>query len=212
MPADLVHLGGRHRFVIADAPLWRNNLRTSGEMMTSLHRILAIMAVLCLAPDAEPCSIPHTPNGPCGSSTLQCHCSKFSVQAPSALQMGAGQSGIVDVTIQNFRFTSASVVIEPGTTVRWTNLDSIEHTTTSQTGPGTLVPSGIWNSGAMLLNDVFSFTFNNPGTFSYYCQPHGSGMQGLITVIPEPASVAAAMLLGAVLIARRRGGLMMRLG
>ncbi len=89
-----------------------------------------------------------------------------------------------DVVIQNFAFNPSDLTVTTGTTVRWTNLDFSEHTATSQTGPGTLIPSGVFDSGLLSPSQFYEFTFTTPGTFYYYCQPHGSSMQGIIRVIP----------------------------
>lgn len=90
-----------------------------------------------------------------------------------------------DIIIEGFAFTPADLTVAAGTTVRWTNLDSSEHTATSQTGPGTLIPSGVFDSGLLSLNQSYQFTFTQPGTYHYYCQPHGSSMQGVIHVVPS---------------------------
>ena len=58
--------------------------------------------------------------------------------------------------------------------------DSGDHTWTSGDAP---VPSGTWDSGQMTPGQTFSFTFNTPGTFRFFCQNHYSyGMTGTVTV------------------------------
>lgn len=88
-----------------------------------------------------------------------------------------------EVYIEGFAFHPQVIVVNEGDTVLWTNLDSIGHSITSQTGPGTLIPSGLFHSGEIYLGEQFSFTFTQPGVFYYYCQPHGSSMQGTIIVL-----------------------------
>ncbi len=57
------------------------------------------------------------------------------------------------------------LTIEMGTTVTWTNDDpGIMHTVTAEDGS---FDSGFMESGAS-----FSYTFNEPGDFAYYCLPH----------------------------------------
>ena len=73
--------------------------------------------------------------------------------------------------------------IKAGTTVTWTNDDNVMHTVTSGNGD-TETPDGIIESGYMKKGDTFSYTFNDVGTFPYYCIPHPL-MQG--TIIVEPA-------------------------
>jgi plastocyanin len=65
------------------------------------------------------------------------------------------------------------VTVAPGTTVRWTNDDSIAHTSTSN---GSTFSSGTLNPG-----DHFDFMFPTAGTFPYHCTFH-AGMVGTIVV------------------------------
>ena len=60
-----------------------------------------------------------------------------------------------------------------GTTVRWTNDDSIPHTSTSNTG--------LWSSGTLSAGDHFDFMFQTAGTFTYHCTIH-PGMTGSVVV------------------------------
>ncbi len=78
----------------------------------------------------------------------------------------------VSVSIVNFRFESASVTINVGDTIRWT-VNSGTHTTTSSTN--------IWDSYSKATGEVFSHTFTEAGSFSYFCSIHPS-MQATITV------------------------------
>jgi plastocyanin len=67
------------------------------------------------------------------------------------------------------------LVVSAGTTVTWTNNDSVPHSATSD--------SGIWDSGVLQPGESFSFTFDQPGTYSYFCTVHGQqSMSGVITV------------------------------
>ena len=86
------------------------------------------------------------------------------------------QGGEVRVDIRDFAFAPSSITVPQGTTVTWTNFDSVEHSSTAD--------GGLWDS--MLLNPggTFSFTFNTPGVFAYHCGPHPF-MRGSITVTAE---------------------------
>ena len=80
----------------------------------------------------------------------------------------------VNIDIANFAFSPAGVTIKAGTTVNWTNKDSLPHTVTSNTGlfeSGELAPS----------SGKFSHTFSDKGSFSYHCSFHPN-MKGTITV------------------------------
>ena len=75
------------------------------------------------------------------------------------------------VNIQNNAFNPSSVQIPVGSTVRWINLDPIQHE-----------PKGnVFDSGPLNQNGVFEYTFNQTGTYNYVCAIHPS-MQGTITV------------------------------
>ena len=67
------------------------------------------------------------------------------------------------------------LTVAVGTTVTWTNNDSIAHTATSDTG--------VWDSGILSPAQSFSFTFAQAGTYPYHCAIHGvASMSGTIVV------------------------------
>lgn len=75
-------------------------------------------------------------------------------------------------------FSPASITINAGDTVVWTNMSSsLFHTVTS--GPRS-APDGLFNS-ALNPGATFSHTFNSVGTVVYHCIPHGD-MDGTVTV------------------------------
>jgi plastocyanin len=80
-----------------------------------------------------------------------------------------------DVNIQHFAFSPQELEIDVGDTVIWTQRDFDGHTTTSDTG--------VWSSPLLSINQTFSHTFNEPGTFPYHCVPHPE-MRGTIVVRP----------------------------
>ena len=79
------------------------------------------------------------------------------------------QSGEVEVRIDNFTFSPATVTISPGTKVTWINHDDVPHTATSATK--------VFASSALDTDKKFSFVFTKTGTFPYYCavHPHMTG-------------------------------------
>jgi plastocyanin len=82
------------------------------------------------------------------------------------------------VSIKDSTFVPDRLAIYPGDTVTWKQEDSVEHTVTSS--------ERAFNSNNMAPGDVFSFTFESKGEFSYYCVFHGAGaMSGVISVV-EP--------------------------
>lgn len=89
--------------------------------------------------------------------------------------MSSVSSGIVNVTIQNFTYNPTPLVVKKGTTVRWTNNDSMDHTVTRDGAKGPF--SGLLDQG-----ESYSYTFNTVGTFPYHCMPHPD-MKGTVQVI-----------------------------
>jgi plastocyanin len=88
---------------------------------------------------------------------------------------GSGGGATVEVSIKDFAFTPAKIEIEAGTTVVWTNEDSVIHTVTSATGDDLdSPPSGLFDSGNMEQGDTFSYTFDEPGGYDYFCIPHAT--------------------------------------
>ena len=78
-------------------------------------------------------------------------------------------AGTFNVSIQSFAFTPDSLVVRPGDTVRWTNLDGFNHTSTG-TGTG----AGQWNSGNIAANATFQHVFSTAGLYDYHCNIHSS--------------------------------------
>ena len=97
------------------------------------------------------------------------------------------QGNEVTVRMEDNFFSPANITVEPGTTVTWVQEGNNPHTTTSY--------DGLWDSGMIEPGSggSFSFTFDEPGTFDYYCIPHESmGMIGSVTVSGASASASAS--------------------
>jgi plastocyanin len=87
----------------------------------------------------------------------------FAVMKPAHAEDGQ-QKSATEVKIDNFSFTPAQLTIAAGTTVTWTNQDDVPHTVV---GTG-----GAFKSKALDTDDKFSFTFDKPGTYAYFCGVH----------------------------------------
>ena len=79
------------------------------------------------------------------------------------------------VTIDNFAFAPATLTVAPGTKITWDNKDEEPHTVMSGDGGAT------FKSPALDTDDKFSFTFDKPGTYKYFCSIHPH-MVGTIVV------------------------------
>jgi plastocyanin len=93
--------------------------------------------------------------------------------APALAQVAATTPATAPnaVTIDNFAFGPATITVPAGTTVTWTNQDDEPHTVTSTADPKS------FKSAALDTGDHFSFTFDKPGTYQYFCEihPHMTG-------------------------------------
>ena len=90
------------------------------------------------------------------------------------IQFATAQSGEVKVSIASYAFDPALITITTGSTITWTNNDSVSH--------NVLADDGSWGSDSLAKGDSFSYTFTQAGTFSYHCGFHSS-MKATITVI-----------------------------
>jgi LPXTG-motif cell wall-anchored protein len=66
--------------------------------------------------------------------------------------------------IVDFGFEPGLIHIRPGTTLTWTNDGPTAHSTTSE--------DKLWDSGLLQQGQTFSFKFDKPGTYRYFCTPH----------------------------------------
>ena len=105
---------------------------------------------------------------------LTAACSSAAAPATSAPAAG-GASAAIDIS--GFAFATTALEVTKGTTVTWSNKDGTTHHVTSGTPPtgdgkfdGTVAPGA-----------TFRFTFNDAGTFKYFCSIHTT-MTGTITV------------------------------
>lgn len=82
------------------------------------------------------------------------------------------------VTIQNMAFSPTAITVKKGTTVTWTNQDAVGHDVMPDQDYGTAFEA---SDGLLGRGESYSFTFNEPGTYSYHCTPHPQ-MKATVTV------------------------------
>jgi plastocyanin len=102
-------------------------------------------------------------------ASLLAACSGESTDATESAG-GEGQR----VEIADLAFDPETVTVAVGTTVTWVSADpNLPHTSNSE--------DEVWFSGTLNEGDEFSFTFEEPGTFAYFCEVHPT-MTGSIVV------------------------------
>jgi len=87
-------------------------------------------------------------------------------QAGSDAPLAADTSSALNtpVTVDNFSFSPPTITVPVGTTLTWTNHDDVPHTIVSTDQK--------FKSKALDTDDKFSFTFTQPGSYSYFCSIH----------------------------------------
>lgn len=97
-----------------------------------------------------------------------------SVIAVAVNAKSSSDGKIVDVGMKNSAFSPMSVKITEGDTIRWTNMDSVNHA----------VVGSIFKSGTISKGQRYEFLFTKPGVYDYKCPAH-SNMKGTITVVAK---------------------------
>jgi plastocyanin len=96
------------------------------------------------------------------------------------------------IELSRLMYMPATLEIAAGTAVTWTNDESISHTVTSgmPTGVDSSTslrsgeePDGLFDEQLPKQGDSFTFTYDEPGTYPYYCDIH-KGMNAEIVVVP----------------------------
>ena len=87
------------------------------------------------------------------------------------------QSGTVQIAYRNIAINPDTVRVRVGSTVRWTNYDTVEHNVTSEGGPQKFA-SKTFGEGAS-----FQIKMNRPGIIHYLCTIHPASMNGTIEVV-----------------------------
>lgn len=102
------------------------------------------------------------------------------------------EDGVYEVKMvtdgQEYYFDPIGLHVEPGDTVRWVIDEGAHSTTAYEEGNGgageTRIPEAAesWNSGTLLQQGAtFEYTFEEEGTYDYFCIPHKTlGMIGRI--------------------------------
>jgi plastocyanin len=118
----------------------------------------------------------------CGSSGSSSSSSSAAPAAPASSAAApaapaAAQSGTVPVTYQNIAISPANVTVKVGSTVKWTNMDMIDHNVTTTGGVQSFHSSDFGNGA------TFSMKVTTPGVIHYICSIHPTAMIGTITVV-----------------------------
>ena len=99
-------------------------------------------------------------------------------QAPAQAQVpAAAQAAERVIEIKNYMFME--VTVPAGTKVTWINRDEVPHTVIER--------NKLFHSAALDTDDKFSYVFNTPGTYDYFCSLHPY-MVAKVIVTPAKSS------------------------
>ena len=105
------------------------------------------------------------------------------VAAGALLIATAAMAANQQVTVQGFAFGPASITVNTGDSVTWTNKDSTAHTVTAD--------GGSFDQPLPASGGTATITFNTAGTFPYHCTIHPN-MHGTVVVLAAAATTATA--------------------
>ena len=142
-------------------------LMLAGILLMALSLVLVLAGCSTTTPAATP-----TPT-PIASPTPAATLTPTPIASPTLTPITTPTPAHDNVDISGFAFVPSTLTVSVGTTVTWTNNDSVSHTVTSN--------DNLFESGNLAKGATFSHTFNQKGTFNYHCSIHPS-MTGKIIV------------------------------
>ncbi|HEX5853034.1 MAG TPA: plastocyanin/azurin family copper-binding protein [Solirubrobacteraceae bacterium] len=87
------------------------------------------------------------------------------------------QSGVVQIAFRNIAIDPDTARVKVGSTLKWTNFDSVEHNVTSEGGPQKFASKQFGE------NATFEVKTLKPGIIHYKCTIHPASMNGSIEVV-----------------------------
>lgn len=98
----------------------------------------------------------------------------------------------ITISMKDRFFSPWRIVVKAGTTVQWVNDDTELHQVMSGRTPFDRDLGHPMNSGTLMWNTKYAYTFTNPGSYRYMCVIHSSleersgemGMVGEVVVVP----------------------------
>lgn len=103
----------------------------------------------------------------------------------------AAEAPRTEVKIEGIAFEPDELTVQVGDTVTWVNKDEVDHTVTSGEPGEQGIPGveegtepkvdGLFDEPLKRAGSTFSFTFEESGTFVYFCRIHAA-MKAVVTV------------------------------
>lgn len=117
----------------------------------------------------------------CGSDDPGSPIGSHGAGGASTATTTAAPAGAAEVTIDTFQFAPDPIVVDAGTTIRFTNDDRIDHTVTA--GTREAPTPEVFDESLPQQGATAEVTLDEAGTYPYFCRIHtGPGMTGEIEV------------------------------
>lgn len=142
---------------------------------TIIGVIVTLVAILLIG-----ALIIFTGDGDDGSTTSSDQSHSDSSGVHSEAEVLEDEAGVVEtseVNIEDSAYGPANIRVKKGTTVTWTNKDTIRHDIAPDEENPNFQGSELLGQG-----ESYSFTFNEVGTYNYHCTPHPF-MKGSVEVV-----------------------------
>ncbi len=97
----------------------------------------------------------------------------------SLVSSSALAEDVVIVAVEKYQFVPAEITVKPGTRVRWENRDKRQYHSVY------FEELGDKEGDYFFPGESRERVFDNPGSFSYICEPHWKthGMKGVVNVV-----------------------------
>lgn len=145
--------------------------------------VAGVLGLIAMDPGhlPEPVEIPEVLPDPSGSESETAESTVEAVDASGpqthVVAMAEG-SAVAGCEVDNACYTPHTITVNSGDTVLWDNVDEAAHTVNSITDGA---PDGMFDSDLVMMNESFEFTFQDSGTYEYFCIVH-PWMAGTVVV------------------------------
>jgi amicyanin len=157
--------------------MWCSSVFRRGRTFAAAALVASLpVLAACGSDTATPAAAPAATSAAGGATTMPDMPGMSTSPAAGGAAAGAPVATTA-VAIENFAFSPATITVQVGTTVTWTNKDSDPHTVTAKSG-GAALDSPTLNQG-----DSYQYTFTKAGQYTYLCTIHPF-MLGTVMVTP----------------------------
>jgi plastocyanin len=152
-------------------------MRRTFVMLLSLGALVLASGCGGSGPSAQTRGSSSTSSAPAGATG---HGGLTPIKAPKYAASPAGapvRSGVVQIAYRNITIQPDAIRVKVGSTIRWTNFDTVVHNVTSRGGPASFA------SGSLAPGSSFEVRLQRPGVLHYLCTIHPVTMNGTIEVV-----------------------------